>query len=818
MSNLLVLKLRRDLQATWSRITMMIIAITVSLIVFSSVLYAWSTTSRETKSAYVDTNPASATILLDRPIDEAKMATLIEEVRRQSGVIDATARTQFNTDVTLNGRALDVPLQIFAAAPNDPMRIAKVNQKSGTWPPPRGELFVGSDTLALTGLQLGDDINVIGPGGVPLSLRVSGVVYDPSLAPAPQEQRGHGYISTTSLTASGASAPLDQLKLQIGDRPGASEASRDRDTIVRSASDVAAWLASERGVAVREVQVPPPYEHPHQGQSDALLLSLLAGGAAALLLSTILVATMLNGLFVQQIPQIGIMKAIGARANRIALMYLAMILLVATAATALAFVPGLALGRIGASAVLGFLGIEPQTLAPPLWTYAAVVVAGVLLPPAMTLVPLIRTSRTTVRAAIDHHGAGVEGRGASMLLALLGRVRGFDRGLLMALRNIVRRPARFVLSVGLLATAGTVFIAGMSLGDGVSAIAAESKAQRVWDVDVQLAQTISAEKAREIATGVSGVTAVEGWAMLKSGVAGPRQIPVTRTYPDQGHGGVGVTALPADSAVFSTPEIADGRWLRPGETGAVVLNQVTVAKTVPGIGAGDSVDLVVGGRSTTWTVVGIANERGANGAAYVTQEGLAKALDQVDSINSLRVVTSSHDEVSRIAVAAAVRESFEKAGIEVVSSESVSVRDEAAEGHLGPIIMILVAIAVAMAVVGCIGLASTMSTNVLERTREFGVMHAIGAQPKAVRRVVTAEGIFLALASCMAAIIPTLVLTRLMGMGLGNLFMYAPLPFRVSPIAIAIWIAVVCLGAVLATEAAASRASRLTVREALSYL
>ena len=46
--------------------------------------------------------------------------------------------------------------------------------------------------------------------------------------------------------------------------------------------------------------------------------------------------------------------------------------------------------------------------------------------------------------------------------------------------------------------------------------------------------------------------------------------------------------------------------------------------------------------------------------------------------------------------------------------------------------------------VGLIGLASTMSANILDRTREFGVMHAIGARPKTVRRIVVAEGVLLA--------------------------------------------------------------------------
>jgi putative ABC transport system permease protein len=97
-------------------------------------------------------------------------------------------------------------------------------------------------------------------------------------------------------------------------------------------------------------------------------------------------------------------------------------------------------------------------------------------------------------------------------------------------------------------------------------------------------------------------------------------------------------------------------------------------------------------------------------------------------------------------------------------------------------------------------------------------MHAIGALPKAVRRVVVAEGVILALTSCVVAIIPALGLTAILGAGLGNLFMDAPLPFRVSALAVGIWLVLVVLGAALATDAAATRASRITVREALAYL
>lgn len=77
---------------------------------------------------------------------------------------------------------------------------------------------------------------------------------------------------------------------------------------------------------------------------------------------------------------------------------------------------------------------------------------------------------------------------------------------------------------------------------------------------------------------------------------------------------------------------------------------------------------------------------------------------------------------------------------------------------------------------------------------------------------------FVAIASCAVAVLPAIALTALLGAGLGNLFFSAPLPYRISMPAVGIWIALVILGAILASEAAATRASRLTVREALAYL
>jgi putative ABC transport system permease protein len=809
--NLLTVKLRRDLRASWSRFVLMVIALAVSLTVFGGVLMAWATVGRETGSAYLSTEPASATIVLDEPIDAERMAAIAAAARSRPQVIEAIGRTQFDTPVEVNGIPRAIPLQVFAAAPDDPMRMVKFDlTREGSWPPAPGEIWLGNDgTPGLLGISVGDTVSITPPGGEPGRLRVAGTVYDPSLAPSPQEQRGHAYLAT--------SGAMDQLKIQVAD-PQGTVPSRDRNTVVAVAGDVGAWLQRDYGVTVAEIQVPKPYAHPHQWQSDVLLLSLLAGGAAALLLAAILVATMLNTLFTQQIPQIGIMKAIGARSVRIGRLYLGMIFLVAAAATLLALGPAIWLSRDRVDGLLGMLGIQPVTVAAPWWAYLVTVLVGLGLPPLMALLPLIKASRTTVRAAIDHHGGAAKPSAATGLVARLSRLRRLDRGLLMALRNTVRRPARFWLSVGLLASAGVVFVAGMSLRAGTQASEEAKTAQRYWDVEVQLAAPAPPDAATAAARQAPGVSRVEAWTRAPISVAQAGQLSITATYPDQGHGSVSINTVPADPT-RPPPTLAEGRWLNPGETGAVVLNEQTRAKAVPNLGAGDTVQLFIDGKPSTWRIAGIVTEGDTSGGgAYATAEGLAAATRQPQQVNRLRVITESHDEQTRRTVAAAVDQALTGAGIDVEISSSVSRTEAASAGHAGPVLLVLLGVALPLGVLGAIGLASTMSANILDRTREFGVLHAIGAQPRTVRRIVVAEGVFLALTSCLVAALPALGLTRLLGVGLGNLFGNAPLPFRISPLAVILWLVVIILGAILATDAAATRASRLTVREALAYL
>jgi putative ABC transport system permease protein len=803
-------KLLRDLWLMRGRTALMVVAIAVSLFGVSAVLSAYAILTPEISRNYLGANPAAATLELDR-VDDALLAA----VRERPGIAGAEARETLVARVQV-GPDQWRPLLLFVVPNFDTMRISTFQRVTGAWPPPDGTMLIERTALSMLNAESGDSVVVKTPHGMPLALLISGVVYDPSLAPAWQEREGYGYITPATLARLGETGTLSELKIIVSGSPF------DQAAIERTTRELAAWL-QQQGRRVNEIQIPPAGQHPHQGQMRAVLLLLLSFSLMALLLSAILVATIIAALLAQQIRQIGAMKTIGARTRQIATMYLVLILLLSGAALALALAPGIVVGRMFARAVADLLNFTIVNDAIPAWVFAVLSAAGLLIPLLVATYPIARASRITVHEAISDYGVTQgkrhKAQGKSRIAAVFTfnlLPFSFSRTLLLALRNTFRRRTRLLFTLALLASGGAMFMTGLNVRDGWQRSVADGLAARQYNLEIRLSRPEEIAPLVARLRAIPGVQEVEAWGYSPTSPTRPGEVDVVRTYPDGGHGAFALRAPPPTTRLVDFPVLA-GRWLQRGDTDAVVLNQMALLQ-LPGVGVGDTITLGLEGRPTTWRVVGIVQEIGLGAGAYVTDAAFERAGDLAGRARSLRLVAATRDDAAIAEVIRSVERSLMESGVSVATTISDGDLRAGMDGHILLLIVALVFTAVLMAIVGVLGLTSTMSTNVVERTREFGVLQTIGGTPRTVRSMVVSEGVFIGALSWVLSIALALPLSALVNTMVGRMMFNAPLPLILAPQTLLIWLAIVLGGSAAASAIPAWRAARLTVRETLAHI
>ncbi|HEX6229736.1 MAG TPA: FtsX-like permease family protein [Solirubrobacterales bacterium] len=389
--------------------------------------------------------------------------------------------------------------------------------------------------------------------------------------------------------------------------------------------------------------------------------------------------------------------------------------------------------------------------------------------------------------------ASMAGRPLELLRRLIGR---------LARENTQRNPARTAvtaaaLMIGLAVVAFvTVFAAGIK-----SSIASAVDDNFQGDLVIQNSDGFSpiSPRTAEAAARVPGVELVStlrsAKAKLLNGDGGEPRVSALDPNADEvltidwSEGGPSVLRRLTDREVILDKGFAEGN----------------------GFELGDRVRLLtqIGARPDLRVVGEFEDRADLLGSAIITQPLIARAFDQSDdTIDFVNLAPGADSQQVQDRIDRLLDRDFPIAAVR--NQQELKENQEGQVNQLLGLIYALLALAV---IVSLFGIANTLALSIHERTRELGMLRAIGMSRRQVRTMIRYEAVITAL------------IGALLGMALGVVFaalIAQPLEdegFALSyPVGILLLMLVfAALAGVVAAIAPARRASRLDVLDALHY-
>ncbi|MFP4345300.1 MAG: ABC transporter permease [Anaerolineales bacterium] len=787
-------KVLLDLWENKIRTLLVVASIAVGVFAIGMIAGTYVILSQDLRTDYASVNPANAQIVTD-PFPPAFVRT----IRRLDGVAWAEGRRLTTVRVETAPGVWQV-LELEAIPDFEESRINRLRLLEGVAVPRDGQVLLESQTPDDLEVALGDELRLELADGTRRRLPIAGIVQDPTYSYGAILGRSKGYITYETLAWLHQPSSLNRLYVTVEERVD------DREHISALTRQVVDRV-ERSGREVYQTELSGSSEHPLASILQALLGVLAILGVLVLFLSGSLIANTMTALLNQHLRQVGVMKLVGARRRQIVGMYLTLI----GAFSLIALLFALPLGSWAAYTLAGFaariINFSLQGFrVVPLAVIIQVVVAF-LVPLGAGMLPVLRGSGTTVRKALGSVGLGGGQTAKSGLDGLLGRLRVFSRPLLLSIRNTFRRKGRLALTLFTLTLGGAIFISVFNTQVSLNLKVEELGRYFLADVNLDFARPYSVNTVTKQALLVPGVERVEAWIVTSA----------ERTHEDgRPPDGVAILAPPVDSDLLE-PVLLEGRWLRPGDRNAIVLNDA-FWDADPDLGPGDSVQLEIGGEEETWRVVGIFQYAGGGELlAYANYDYLARELHLTNRATAYRIVTRRHDLAFQERVGQALDRHFRDRGYHVREVEAGGALSATIGDLFGVLTGVLLVMAVLTALVGSIGLTGTMSMNVLERTREIGVLRAIGAYDLFVMRLVIVEGAIIGFLSYALATLLSFPITRLLSNVISLAIFNAPARAAFTFQGFLIWLGVVLLLSVVASILPARNASRLTIREVLAY-
>ncbi|MFJ8183745.1 ABC transporter permease [Streptomyces sp. NPDC096105] len=708
-------------------------------------------------------------------------ASVVEEVQRAEGV-KAAEGAVFSTAVTV----VDGDRDNLSPTNGGPTIVGSWNANdartmditSGAEPKGAGQIMLDADTAEKHDLGVGDELSVITALGTHTA-KVSGVadftVTNPGAAvfflDTPTAQKvlvGEDGVYTDVYVTAAEGVSDEQVKQNVLAELGGG---------YRVLTEKEAAEANQKSV---------------EGFMNVLKYAMLGFAGIAFLVGIFLIINTFSMLVAQRTREIGLMRAIGSSRRQVNRSVLIEALLLGVVGSVLGVAAGIGLA-VGLMELMGAIGMELSTGDLTIaWTTPALgLLLGVVVTVLAAYLPARRAGKVSPMAALRDAGTPADGRtgriravtglvltgagaaalylagaaekaadgsmwlGLGIVLTLIGFVvvgpvlasgvvrvlgavllRAFGPVGRMAERNALRNPRR-TGATGAALMIGLALVACLSVvGSSMVASATEELDKAVgtdFIVQDDNGQRITPEVVEAIRA-TEGIERVTEYKWTKADFTTPDG----KTSDD--------TPISAADPTYATDlqvETVEGRLEDAYRPDSMSVHEDFAKEH--GVTLGSTIDVAFeNGTTGTLTVRAVTSSDGAidAGAMYTSIETLGRYVP-ADRMPLDLMVFASAEDGRKDAAYSALKQTMDR-------FPQYEVRDqtdykEALQGQIGQLLNMIYGLLALAIVVAILGVVNTLALSVVERTREIGLMRAIGLSRRQLRRMIRMESVVIAL-------------------------------------------------------------------------
>lgn len=755
--------------------------------------------------AHQQSHPAHINLILRNNTDEV----ILDRIKAIEGVSGIDVMTQLTIEYRMSAGSEWNMGTLMIRPETSKQRFDQTTLESGHWPE-KNTLAIERMSAEFTGLHAGENIEIKTPSGAQ-SLAISGIVRHPFIKPPSFGGQVHFFTSPSNTKVFNIpNNTFRQLLVQVS-QPYTTEKTHHVAHQIRT-------LLIKNNIAVNVTLLQNPEKHWGRQFLAGIHFVLQIMALTSLVLASILILNTLSAHISQQTEQIGIMKSLGAKTTTITALYSYEALLMAVIAIVLALPFSLSAAYFSSCTLLNFFNIDCGSFDYSSRAILYLLIGGLLAPLLAAWIPVIQGASMPVRKAISSRGLGFD-FGSNRFDLWVERIGAYflPTLYLAALGNLFRRKGHLLLTQSVLIIAGVMFMVLMSLISSINLTLDNEMARSRYTMRMGFSDDQSELSVTALAKSVAPMAKIEFWQRLPMEMS-RKQIALRQ----KGSLGVQLLAIPSSTTLYS-PLIEQGRWLKSIDTGKRVIILSADTAKLNGIEVGDKVDIQLGAQSKEWQVTGLY--RWLAGSSY-TVEPVYAPLDTV------REMTNNYDKASFALLDASIttfaeekklvlklKKKFQDNGIklDVYNTIAKLQQRQLALNQFKPVLATLLGLACMIAVVGGVGLSGVLIISVLQRTREIGILFAIGAPDKAIFRLFIMEGLFHAILAWSISVPLTYLAAEPIAKMLGETMLAIQLDFVFKFSTIAYWLMIVVVIATIASYWPARKAAKMTVLDCLRH-